>query len=811
MGSWMHETKQATRRLLRAPTFTAVSVATIGVGIGAFTSIFSMVEAVLLEPMPYEEPEQLAWVWRDYVEADFPRGWLGAPDVVGLRQHPDVFDGVAALRTGTLNLASEDGTNPVQIVVNYTTHELFDVLGVQPELGRSFTPEEGAPEGPEVAVLSHDLWRRLGSDQGIVGNSLTLNGLATEVIGVMPRDFRFVKHGSLSDPVAADLYLPLQVDLTQLDASTGGSYAGLVRVRPDAHPDQVTVALSAAAREADEYFRAAGSSSVRLWTVGLQEDLVKEIRPALTTLVGAAGFLLLILAANLATLLLSRAAKRQHELGIRTALGAGRSRILMSVWAECAVIAVAGGLVGIGLSVLGVDLVVALAPEDLPRLGAVGLDPSVLVVALGVTALMAFTAGLTPSLHALRASLSAAIKEGGVRAGGGVRGARIRNLLVAAQVALSLMLLVGGGLTARAFAALLTQDPGFDSTSTLTFRVPLPGSVYQGVDRLQFHDGLRERIGALPGVVGTGASTALPLTQLTNQQDISFPGAPGNVGGREDDPLIDWFRVTPGYFSAAGHRLIAGRDFVDADGDSATFSMVIDDVLANRFFPDGSAVGSRAALFGDTATIIGVVDQARLYNVHADDRGQAYVSFQRFPTTALSYAVRTEIDPTTVLPAIRAVTRELDSEVPLSNVRTLESIVHDSIGKQRLSLTLILTFALGALVLATLGIYGVVSSAVVRRTQEIGVRMALGARSDQVVGMVVGQGLRLAVLGAAVGLLGATATSRVIEGVMVGVEARDPITYVFVAMGVVGLSTLASYLPARRATRIDPVNALRPE
>jgi predicted permease len=342
--------------------------------------------------------------------------------------------------------------------------------------------------------------------------------------------------------------------------------------------------------------------------------------------------------------------------------------------------------------------------------------------------------------------------------------------------------------------------------------VPLPPTLYQGADRAAFHDELLARVRALPGTSAAGATTALPLTLATNQRGVAFPLAPGNTGDeRLDQPLADHFRVTPGYFAATGHRLLAGRDFDVRDADTTALNIVIDDVLAARFFPDGSAVGATALAFGDTATIVGVVDQARLYNVHTDDRGQVYVPFHRFPTTSLSYAVRTGADPIGVAPAVGAALRDLDPSVPMSQVRTLERIVDDSLGRQRLSLTLIAAFALGALLLAALGIYGVVANAVVRRTQEIGLRMALGASADSVVRLVLGRGLALAGTGALVGLVGAAWTSRLVAGVMVGVDATDPLVYAGVAAGLVAVAAIAAYVPARRATRIDPLEALRPD
>jgi len=807
------ELARAARRLARAPVFTVVAVATIGVGIGAFASVFSLVDGVLLDRLPYELPDELAWVWRDYVEADFPRGWLGGPDVSEMMDRPEVFQHVVAFRSGNLNLAGIDGSAPTRIRVHYASSGLFAALGVRLALGREPTSEEFVPDGPEVAVLSHELWRaHYGADPTVVGRDVELNGVPTRIVGVAPPDFRFVKHGSLVEPIPADAYLPLRTDLASADPGSG-SFAALVRIRPDVHADRLDAALAAAAEPVNEFMAQFDASPVRLWAVGLEEDLVATIRPALLALVGAATFLLLILAANLATLLLQRAAAREHELGIRIALGAGRTRILASVLAESSVLTVLGGAVGIALAFAGTALVVRLAPADLPRLDSVGVDGSVLLVAITVTAVMAFTTGIAPALPAFRSSLVSSLKEGGARSGRAARSVRARNALVGAQVALSLMLLVGAGITARAFARLLDADPGFDAHGTLTFDVPLPGRTYGRNEILALDADLRARIAAMPGVTAVGATTALPLTLATDQRSISFPGAPGNTGDHQaDTPLADSFRATPGYFRAAGHRLIAGRAFDELDADTtAALNIVIDDVLAGRFFPDGSAVGASALVLGDTATIVGVVDQAHLYTVHAEDRGQVYLPLRRYPTTALSYAVRTEIDPTSLVPAVRAALRGIDPQVPLADVRTLQEIVDASLGRQRLSLTLVSAYALGALLLAVLGIYGVVSTSVTRRQQEIGVRMALGASGRGVVRLVVGQGVRIAIVGAAIGLVGTWATARVAGSLMVGADAGDPLVHVVVAAGLVVVSVIASYAPARRATRIDPCAALRPE
>ncbi|MCZ6916534.1 MAG: ABC transporter permease [Gemmatimonadetes bacterium] len=809
---WNHvsELRQSFRRLLRAPVFMVVSVLTIGIGIGAFTAIFGLAEAVLLEPMPYRQPDDLVWVWRNYSWANFPRGWLAGPDIIGLREQTDVVESVVVVQSGQLNLTGPQMGAPQRVDVIIASHELFDLLGVSPILGRGFTPEEDVPNTNRVAVLGFDYWQRqYDGDPDILGQTMFLNGQSTTIIGVAPEPFHFVRHSSLGEPTGGDLYLNLPLDIAET-SPFNGSYAGLVRLRPDVRPDQLQAALAAAAETSDLAFDNRG---LRLWATNLKEDLTAGVRPALAALVGSATFLLLILTANLATLLIGRAAVREHELGVRSALGAGRGRILSSVLSESLILGALGGGLGIVLGFFGTNIVLSLAPENLPRLQEVGLDSSVLAVSVFVSLGMTLAAGLTPAFQALRGNLPAAIKEGGARSGGSIRGARTRNALVVAQVALSLMLLVGAGLVAQAFAGLLREDPGFDPGTTLTFSVPLAASTYPDRASVQgFHRQFRERLASLPGVTAVGSANALPLTMATNQTGVRFPGAEGNTGDDNiDGPLIDWYRVGDGYFTAAGLRLLAGRWFESSDqptGDERPAVAIIDDVLAQQFFPNGPPVGRQAVFRGDTLTIVGVVDHARFYNVHSDDRGQVYIPDL---TRGMAYALRTGLDPTVLVGGARLALRQLDPEVPMSDVRTLDAIVKDSLGQQRLSLTLIGGFAVGALLLAVLGLYGVVANNVVRRTQEMGVRMALGADAARVLRLVLGQGLRLAGIGAAVGLVGAIATSRFLEGVMVGIDANNPVIYVVVAASLVAVAAAASYLPAWRATRIDPVEALRPE
>lgn len=807
MDAILRDVTGAARRLLRAPVFTLVAVITVGVGIGAFASVFSVVDAVLLEQPAYEQPDELRFVWRKYWFG-LDRGWLGGPDIVKLREHTDAFDGVVALRSFGMNLSSQDGSAPRSVRVMTTSAGLFGLLGVSPALGRGFQPGEDGPEPAPVAVLAHDLWRtQFAADPGLVGRDIFLDGTRVTVVGVAPEDFHFVQHTSLGEPAPADLWMPMGYDLASLDSGSG-MFAALARVADGASPAQVDAAVAAVARDIDAEW---GNPGLEMRSVALLDDLVAPVRPALWALLGSASFLLLVLAANLATLLMGRAALRDRELAVRSALGAGRGRLLRSVLAESVVLGAAGATLGVGLAILGVGAIRAIAPPSLPRLWAVDVDASVVAASVAVAALMTLAAGLAPAAAALRSGVAVRLRGWG-RAGAG-RTARSRGALVVLQLSLSLMLLVGAGLLARAFADLTRSDPGFDGRGTLTFGVPLdPVNYPDDAAALEFDRRFREAVAALPGVAAVGASEALPLSTTASQRPVMFPGAPGNTGDEDvDAPLIDMIRMTPGFVEAAGMRVLAGRPFTDGDGTMGREVALVDDLLADRFFPSGGAVGASLVLFADTFRIVGVVDQARQYTVHSDDRSQVYIPKAYNAFANLSYVVRPAPGGRAPVETLRRTLATLDPALPLTDVRPMDEILAASLGRERLSLTLSTTFAVGALLLAMLGVYGVVSNTVTRRTHELGVRMALGAERARVTRMVVGQGVRLGMAGLAVGFAAAVVLTPLLEGVVVGLDPSDPWVYGTVATALLTATLAASFVPARRATRIDPVAALRQE
>lgn len=807
MDRWTQEIGQAVRRLARAPAFTALTVATLGLGVGAFTAVWAVVDSVLLEPMPYDDPEELAWVWRDYAWLDLPRGWLGGPDLAWM-QESEVFEAVSALRTESQALTVPWGDEPREVRTLLTSAGFFDLLGVEPAIGRGFAPGEDGPGAPAVAVLDHDFWlRAFGGDPALVGREIVLDGETTRVVGILPERFDFVTPTSLGSPVGAEVYVPVRMALAELDPYNG-MFAGVVRTAEGVTPAAVEGTLARIADRVDEGW---STDELRLWASPMQEELVAEVRPALLAIAGAAGFLLLVLAANLATLLLARTAARERETAVRAALGAGRASVAGIVLAEALLLALAGGVVAILVGGRGADLLAGFAADSLPRAAAIHLDGSGILLALAVTGLLAVLSAAGPVARALRMRTGPALREGGARSGASVRQVRARSGLVVAQVALSVVLLVGAGLLARSLAGLLAADPGFEPGETLTFRLSLEGASYpDDAAVLSFTDLLLDRLEALPGVDAVAVADALPLTAGASQSNLPFVDAPGLRSAEEgDEPFVDRFRVSAGYFEAVGLRLVEGRAFHAHEWGDDGRAVVIDDVLARRTHPGGSGLGARVVLGPDTATVVGVVDQARLYDVHRDDRPQVYIPWSWNPAGAVTVAMRTRRDPRALLEPARAVVHGLDGGVPVSDVRTLDGIAAAALDDDRLNLTLVGTFALAALLLASLGIYGVVAHAVVRRRPEIGVRLALGAEAGGIVRMVVSQGLRLVLAGAVLGVVGAAFAARLLASLLYGVEPMDLPTYAGVVLLLVGIATLAAWIPALRAARVQPSEALR--
>lgn len=810
-GNWGRDMELTVRRLARAPLFAASIVATLGVGLGAFAVVFAAVHNVLLAPMPYADPDDLYYVWRDYRAIfDLDRGWLAGTDVVELQRAGGVIEDAAALFRGRATLSAGGEAEPSEITVMVTTPNVFELLGVRPALGRGFAPDETGPGQASVMVLTHALWQRLGGDPGIVGRTLRLNGEESTVIGVLPRDFHFVRNASLGPPQDAEAYIPFEQDLATTNPNAG-SYAGLIRARRGASPEAVQATVAGVGAAIDE--RDFASRGLKLWAVGLKPDLVAGVRPALTVLGLAGVFLVLVLLVNLATLLLARAGRREQEFAVSRALGANPAALTRATLFEGAMLGLLGGIAGTGAAVWGTRLLVSMTPLELPRRDEIAVDATVAIVAIGAGVVLGLLAALVPAVWAGRTSLAALLRNSAVRGGGGGHG-RTRRAMVVMQVALSLALLVAGGLVVRSFEGLLRSDAGFVADDLLTFRVPLPAYLFaEDAAARAAQDRLVEGLAALPGVSGASATGALPLSAGASQTTITIPGAPGLTGDAElDAPLVDHTGVRAGYFDVMGIRVVEGRAFARSSPDGVREAL-IDEVIARQFFPASSPLGARIPFAGDTLTIIGVVKQARLYDLHRDGRGQIYLRAEdwlpRFRT--LSFVVRSGRDPASLLRDVRAVARAVDPEIAISDVRTMRQIVDDSLRQQRTTAVLIGAFSLGALLLTAMGLFGVVATAVNRRRHEIAVRLALGADHARVLRLVLGEGARLILLGVLIGVPATLLAGSALRGVLVGVTPTDPLTLAVVALVLGTIALVACYIPARRVLRIEPGRSLREE
>ncbi len=810
-GNWGRDVELVTRRLLRAPAFVAATVGTLTIGLGMFAVVYTAVQKILIEPMPYKNPDDLYFVWRDYGPIlDLKRGALAGTDIAELQTSNSVIEGAVGLsRFWGGILSVREGTDPIEIAVTVTSPDLFELLGVAPALGRGFAPEEAGPGPRGVLVLAHELWNRLGADPALVGTDVRLNGQTYTVIGVMPPNFTFVRNEAIERPQRIDAYIPFAVNLAGTRPNPAAAiYSGLIRARQGTSPQAVADAVDAVGRAIDA--RDFNGRGLKLYPVGLKRDVVSGMRPALLVLGAAGGVLALMLIVNLASTLLARAAEREHEFAVSRALGANSAAIVRATLVEGGLLGFLGGGLGVLVAMWGTPALVTLAPLDFPRRDAIAVDWAIAGVVIIVGGLLGLLAAAVPATWATRASLSSLLASSAVRAGGG-RG-RLRRGLIVAQVALSLVLLSTGALVVRSFDRLLRADPGFRPEGVLTVRVRTPPEFFpKPPDVIGFQDRIQGALAAIPGVTGASAASGLPLTASATQTGIRIPGAPGNTGDAERDAeLVDVIGARAGYVEVMGMRLLAGRTFAESRRDGVLEAM-IDRSLAKRFFPKGNPIGATISFGEKSLTVVGVVDQARLYDVHQDGRPQMLIRADDWGYRPMFYAIRTERDPRTLLPDVRAAVRRVDPRVAVGDVRTLDEIVDEAVRQHRTSAALITAFALGALLLASMGLFSVVSGAVTRRRRELAVRLALGADHPRVLRLVLGEGALLVGVGVLIGVPGIYVAGRLIRGVLVGVSPSDPLTLLAVALGLLVVTMATCYVPARRTLAIDPAQLLREE
>ncbi len=799
----MSDFRHAIRVLLKNPGFAAVAVLTLALGIGANTALFSIVDAVLLRPLPFKDPGRLMMIWETRPRPGWDQTSASAGEFRAWEQRNHTFSGMSLLDWEVSNLSG--GTEPEVVGTGFVSTNFFDLLGVHPALGRLLQPSDAEPGHDRVAVISHDLWQqRFGSNPSIVGQTIRLDDGPRTVVGVLPAGFTF---WNFSD---VQIWGPYQYPRT-IDDLHGHHHFNIVgRLKPGVTRAAAQADLTGVMRELSgelpTYYDGHGVNIISLRT-----QYVGEVRTALLVLMAAVGFVLLIGCANVANLLLARAAARRREVAVRAALGATRLRLVRQFLAESLVVALAGGGGGILLALWGRDLLVRLAHDVLPSVAVVRLDGGVLAFTLGLSILTGFLFGIGPALQASRADLHGALKDGG-RGSAAVVHRRFRSTLVAVEVALAVVLLIGASLLLRSFSRLMDVNLGFNPQRVLAAEVTLPESRYGTAARQQaFVDTLVERAGALPGVVRAAATSVLPLSGNNNSKGFTIEGRPKALPNEESS--VSWRSITPDYFATMNIPLVKGRGFDAQDGPDAPKVAVINTAMARRYWPNADPLGQhiRFDTDGPWLTIVGIVGAVRFEGLDTKDRIELYQPFLQAAWPHVTLVARTTGDPLALTAALRGQVSSIDRNQPLGTVTTMERLVGESAAPQRLNATLLAGFAGLALLLAAIGVYGVMAYLVSQRTHEIGVRIALGAAAGDIFRHVIGDSLRLVAAGLAVGLVSAALLSRLLASLLFDVSPFDPATFTIVPLALALVALLACWLPARRATRVDPVVALREE
>jgi putative ABC transport system permease protein len=794
------------RMLRRSPGFAIVATITLALGLGANTAMFSVIDAVLLRPLPFANPDRLVYILDQNPSKGFFRFTASPPNFIDWRAQAQSFTGMAATAGGTFTLSGSGDAQRLNAL--FVTPDLFAVLGVNTVVGRTFTSEEGTYGHDKVAILSFRLWQqRFGGDRSVLGRTIKLDGENYVVVGVAPAEFRLYNN---------DVVVPLAF---RSDVGTQrGAHFLLVyaRLKPGislqhANDEMRTIAARLAAAYPDK------DSGWTAYAVQMHELVVGRVRPAMLILFGAVGFLALIACANVANLLLSRAVARQREISVRTALGATRSRIMRQLLTESFALCVSGALLGMAIAAGGIHLLRLVGPIGVPRLSTVQLNTAVLVFTAGLTLLTTMLFGILPALHASRVDVNAGLKSAGRGTVASRESARPRKLLVLAELALSIMLLIGAGLLIRSFVRLTFTNPGVDASDVLTFNLSLPTKKYATPERIRdFYDALLTNLRALPGVKDAGAVSILPLSGDQNSSSFTIRGAPV---APQDQPSAELRVASRDYFRTIGIPLLHGRQFETGDRMGSPPVVLVSESMARKFWPNGDAIGhfitmgvrpgiSHSDVGGE---IVGIVGDVHDFGLDIEPTPTVYVLMDIPGSSEINIVVRTTGDPTALVGAARATVAALDADIPVADPAPMEMVLATSLAQRRFYMLLLSIFAAVALSLAGIGLYGVISYSVGQRTQEIGVRMALGATRGQVLGMILSESLRLAGTGIGVGIIGALALNRLLKGMLVGVSTTDPAVFVVAALGIGVIAIAACFVPARRATAVDPVVALRYE
>jgi predicted permease len=803
------------RLLYKTPGFTVIAVLTLALGIGANTAIFSVVNAVLLRALPYPQAERLIRVFED--SKTFPKFPLSPGDFLDHREQNTVFEEFALYTRGDLELTAGDRSQRLSAM--RVSAGFFRVLGVQPLLGREFQREEELPDTNQVAILSYNLWQRtFNSDPDIVGKTVVLSGKPFTIVGVLPKGVQHVGGTYNSLPYGDSVAIWYPTTLNPKKATRNAHYLNAIgRMKPGVTAEQAAADLNTIAeRLAEQYPNSNKDWQIRV--TPLTEEVVGGARQTLWILLCAVAFVLLIACVNVANLMLARASAREREIAVRTALGAGRFRIIRQLLTESLVIAALGGVCGWLLAIWGIDVISALAASRIPRLHEIGVDTRVVIFTSVATLVTALIFGLAPAWQISRVNPNEALREGGRSATGSARQKRLRGTLVVVEVALSLILLVGAGLLLRSFIKALQTDGGFKSSGVLTMSVDLPEARYaKDKDIAGFYERLLERLSGLPGVQSAGASSDLPWTGY--DENISFT-VEGLQSPPDQTPNARYHMITPNYFSAVGVPLLAGRFFSQSDAEKSPRVILINQSMARRYWPDAETlddvVGKRLTYASkpkeeDWWTVAGVVGDVKDTPVEAEAAPALFWTYKQQAQSHMFLALKTDGNAAAFIAAVRNEVQALDNDLPVAEVKTLDEVASAAHATRRFTLLLVCLFALLALILSSIGLYGLIAYTVSQRTHEIGVRVALGASTSNVLRLVVNDGMRLAVTGIALGLGGAFGLTRLIGSLLYGVSPTDPLTFTGVALTLTGAALLACLVPARRATRVDPLVALRYE
>ena len=813
MQTFWQDLRYGIRMLRNSPGFTLASVLCLALGIGATTAIFSIVNAVLLRPLPYAHPERLVRIYTEF--PTFKKFALSPPELIELQRDAKSWESFEGWVNQGVNLAGSN--EPIRVTASFVTGGLLQSLAVSPVKGRSLTKQDDAPSAPMTAVISYGLWQRaFGADPGWIGRDILFNGAKCTLVGVMPQGFQFPP-GETDPP---EIWSPVQIDPANPGSRSSHFLSAIGMLKPG-------VSINQAQDEMRQLVQQSGALDTMkqhrlnpkfhpVVMYPFQEEVVGGIRLAMLMLLGAVAFVLLIACVNVANLLLARAEARQREIAIRKAMGAQVWRLARQFITEGVVLSLSGALLGLGLAFAGLRIIARTNAASIPRANEIGVDITVLLFTLAVSLLTGIAFGLAPLAQIIASNLHDTLKAAASRTTASVASGRFRHALVVTELALALVLLIGTGLMIRAFWKLQEVHPGFQPDHLLTMRLSLPGPTYSNGDgALQFWNRVQQRMSALPGVESATVMTGLPPARSLNANDTQIEGWVQRKGGPIQN-MDYWQRVGPKFFETLGVRLIEGRFFDDRDGAGAPLAVIVNQTTARTYWPGELAIGHRVkpAFQGDWRIVVGVVEDVKNAGLDKPTGTELYIPMRQPVSFGLlsGFAVlRTKGDPSQMSSAARNVIREIDSSLPVSAIKTMDDVLSTAQARPRFLTMLLTLFAGVALVLAAVGIYGVISYSVAQRTSEFGIRIAMGASPKDVLGMVLGQGLLLGAIGVVLGAAGALALTRLIRGLLFGISSFDPVTFVVMAVVLTAVTLAACWVPARRATRVDPMVALRYE